>query len=183
MMKVPHFEKVDPQRICARFFGNKLHRATLHIPFVERHGINPLCVIGQNPSAADELNADKTVRYLERYVFDKQRQYSQILMLNLYSRVDTNKLEKLDLNHPDCDRLLREAIAQHQDFLVVFGRLANQGAYRFPDRVRELHPLFAGKNVYKLDTGDSYAPHPGNRSICYNNNNLNLTEYDFSDAY
>ena len=182
MMKVPHFDKVNLQRIRAKFFGNK-HRATLHIPFIERSVAHTLCVIGQNPSAADELNADKTVRYLERYVFEKQSQYSQILMLNLYSRVDTKKSEKSDLNHPDCDRLLREAIAQHQNFLIVFGRLTNQGAYKFPERVRELHPLFAGKNVYKLDTGDSYAPHPGNQSICYNNYNLEVTEYDFSDVY
>ena len=180
-MPVKHYDKVDLQQVRAAFYARRQHRATLHIPFIGREGTRTLCVIGQNPSAADEQQADMTVRFLERYVFECQPEYSQILMLNLYSRVDTKKKETACLNHPECERLLQEAIAEHQDFLVVFGKLRNQRAYKFPERARTLQPLFAGKNVYKFNIGVDYAPHPGNRAILYHDTSRSLNKYDFAE--
>ncbi len=180
-MAVKHFLKVDLPRVRATFCAGKQHRAKLHIPFLERTETRTLCVIGQNPSAADERQADKTVHFLERYVFERLPQYGQMLMLNLYSRVDTEKTEKVDLIHPECERLLQEAIAQHQDFLVVFGRLRNERAYKFPGRVHALQPLFVGKNVYKFNIDVPYAPHPGNPRIVYQNTKVSLVKYDFGD--
>jgi hypothetical protein len=182
MKIVPHYEMVNLANIRAEFFSDMQHRATLHIPFAERAGDRTLCIIGQNPSNADERNADKTVNFLERYVFEKLPKYSQILMLNLYSRIDTKKSETSELNHSYCEYLLQEAICKHQDFLVVFGALKNQGAYCFPSRVNDILPLFDGKNVFKFDIGTNYAPHPGNPKILYCNLNIKLARYDFSDV-
>jgi len=180
-MTIKHFDKVDLSRIQATFRSGRQHRAKLHIPFLERAGTRTLCVIGQNPSAADEQQADKTVRFLERYVFEKLPQYSQMLMLNLYSRVDAKKTATTGLNHSGCEKLFHEAIAQHEDFLVVFGKLRNQGAYKFPERARSLKLLLAGKHIYRLGLPVNFAPHPGNRAILYNNTDIGLVKYDLAE--
>jgi hypothetical protein len=173
-MTIKHYEQVDHERIQAEFYADRRHRATLRVPFMGRAGTRTLCVIGQNPSAADEHQADKTIQFLERYVFHEQRAYAQMLMLNLYSRVDTRKSETTDLDHSDCVRAFRKAISENQDFLVVFGKLCNKGAYKFRERARDLKPLLAGKNVYKFDIGVGYAPHPGNTEILYHDLTLQV---------
>lgn len=179
---IRHFDKVELDGVHAEFFADRQHRATLLIPFVERKTGRTICVIGQNPSEADEKNADKTIRYLEQYIFEKLPQFDRMLMLNLYSRVDTRKKETLNLNHQTCEQVLRSSIAAQQDFLMVFGQLKNQRSYRFQERVRELRPMFAGKRIYKLDIGTKFAPHPGNSAIFYRNFAPKITSYDFGDV-
>lgn len=179
-MKVVHLGCVDSSRIQARFSPCNKHRAMLLIPFQERRSGKILCIVGQNPSAANEHYADKTIRFLERYVYEKLPEYRQILMINLYSRIDTKKTASAEINHEECDALLRDVIASHTDFLFIFGRLKNQRAYRFPERLRELQPLFAGKALYKLDIGTTYAPHPGNKAIHYYEIDFPLAPYAFT---
>ena len=102
---VPHFEHVDLPNVRSRFFAERSHRAYLKIPFLGDRGSQTLCVIGQNPSAADERAADKTIRYLEELVFVRLKQYSQLVVLNLYSQVDTSKTEQTPPLHPECSKL------------------------------------------------------------------------------
>ncbi len=178
---IPHYSNVDSSKIRAIFSADKLHRAILKIPLRWRNHGRTICIVGQNPSAANERFADKTVHFLERFVFERLPEYGQILMLNLYSRVDTTKKCVDPLNH-QCDRILQCAIRHNNDFLAVFGALKDEGHYRFPARARELRPLFKEKNLYKLEIGSIFAPHPGNPNICYNNFRVGLTKYDFEDV-
>jgi hypothetical protein len=151
----------------------------LHLPFLDRPFCKTLCVVGQNPSLANADRADKTVQYIERFVFERLPHIGKILMLNLYSRIDTKKDQTAAPNDPICDLELRKAIAENNEFLVVFGQLKNQGVYRFRDRAAELSNLFAGKVVHKIDIGTLYAPHPGNPKICYSNVSFGITPYEF----
>ena len=137
-MKVNHYEKVDNSRIFTKFFMGNKHRAILEIPFLERLKGPKLCVIGQNPSAACNQVADRTVRFLEKYLFEKKPEYSKMIMLNLYSCVDTTKKETSNINHPQCEIILREVISKHQNFLFVVVKLKNQRAYKFKERIQEL---------------------------------------------
>lgn len=180
-MTKKHFDLVDLEHINVIFKDDRTHRAALYLPFIGRNDARTLCVIGQNPSAADENIADNTVHFLEKYIYTQQTQYSAILMLNLYSRIDTYKEEIENLNHPECEHILLQEIEQNSDFLVVFGKLGNQGAYRFTDRVRAIKPFLDGKNVYKFDINTNYAPHPGNPTILYRNMDIGMVPYDFSD--
>lgn len=151
----------------------------LHLPFLDRPSGKTLCVVGQNPSLANAVHADKTVQFIEKFVFERLPHISKILMLNLYSRIDTKKDKTAAPNDPICDLALRKAIVEHNEFLVVFGKLKNERTYRFRDRAAELSPLFAGKIVHKIDIGTLYAPHPGNPKICYSNLSCSVTRYDF----
>lgn len=65
---------------------------------------------------------------------------------------------------------------------MVFGKMANQGAYHFLERALEIRQLLQGKNVFKFDIGSTYAPHPGNPKIFYRNFDMKIVSYDFSDC-
>ncbi|HSV57432.1 MAG TPA: DUF1643 domain-containing protein [Variovorax sp.] len=171
---VPHFELVDKSAIKAVFSGDRCHRATLHLPFAGRQGSKTLCVIGQNPSAADEQWSDKTIRYLAELVYRTLPQYGALLVLNLYSRVDTTKSESGTLLDERCEQLFMDAIRAHEDFLLVYGKLRNERAYRFPERARAVESELHSKNVFKLDIGTPYPPHPGNSKILYRNFNVKV---------
>ncbi|MBA2961869.1 MULTISPECIES: DUF1643 domain-containing protein [Ramlibacter] len=162
----------------AIFVRGRTHRALLSLPFFDRPAGRTLCVVGQNPSDADEEHADKTVHYLERYVFSQLPAYGAMLMLNLYARVDKRKAFR-DVEHPQADRILRCAIRTHQDFLFVFGQVKNEGAYRFPQRLAQLRPLLAGKNIMQLDLGTDFPPHPGNARIMYTRSDVGLAPFRF----
>lgn len=180
-MSVPHFSEVHAARIEAVFSVDGQHRSLLRLPFLHRGSGKTLCVLGQNPSCANENHADKTVHYLERFAFERLPDVSQLLMLNLYSRIDTKKDKTAHPNDPECDLNLRRTILENNEFLMVFGELKNQGVYRFRDRAAELRQLFVGKTVNKIDIGTLYAPHPGNWKIHYSNFSFGVASYDFSE--
>jgi hypothetical protein len=182
MKPVQHYEKADIKNIEANFSSNKTHRFSLTVPFLERDNNNTICIIGQNPSKADEYVADKTLHYLERYVFEKLPQYSNLIMLNLYTRIDTNKDKTTGLHDPAYTEYLKTVISNNSDFLIVFGEVKNEGAYKFTIKAQEIKEALKSKNVFKLNLqGAQYAPHPGNPKILYNNINLDITKYDFTD--
>ena len=83
---VPHFDKVNKADIKAQFFADRKHRASLYLPFTHRKAEeHVLCVIGQNPSEADENCADKTIRYVEELIYRTRSEYSALMILNLDS--------------------------------------------------------------------------------------------------
>lgn len=178
---VKHFEEVDLQNLRSCFFEGRNHRAFLQIPFLGDRGSKTLCVIGQNPSTADEIEADKTIRYLEELIFRRFVEYRQIIVLNLYSQVDTTKTEEKPPLHAECSKIFTKIISEENDFLVIFGKLGNQQRYRFLDRVKEIQPLLRSKRILKIDIGTAYAPHPGNPNIIYSNFDVGLGPYCFAD--
>jgi hypothetical protein len=182
-MIVTHFEQVDLSGVEATFTPDGQHRSQLKIPLKRLNGGRTLCIVGQNPSKANASVADKTIRFLEKFVFERMPEFSQILMLNLYSRVDTRKEYTDNLNHHDCELAFQEAVRNNTDFLLVFGKLKNEGAYNFIERANELRLLLRGKNVFKFDIGSTFAPHPGNPKILYQNFNIGVTDYDFADIH
>lgn len=182
MKPVPHYIKADLDNIDAVFSLNDLHRFSLTIPLLERDSKNNICIIGQNPSKANRHEADKTLNYLERYVFEKLPEYSTIIMLNLYTRIDTNKDKTTSLEDPYYQPYLKSLISNNSDFLIVFGQVKNEGSYQFVQKAKEMKELLNNKKVFKLNLqGASYAPHPGNPKILYNNLDLDITKYDFTD--
>lgn len=181
-MRIEHHRNIDTQKIKARFSEDRKHRFSLYVPFFNKQKSNTLCIFGQNPSVADENYADQTLRYLEKFVDQNMPDYSAILMLNLYTRVDTNKVCHDSLISPEYHDFLDEVVMNHHDFLLVFGKLKNDGAYRFRDKALELKTLLKNKRTSKIALPRvAYAPHPGNPKIFYNKLDLMTEVYDFSD--
>ena len=174
---IPHFEKIDKKAIRAQFFDDGKHRATLHLPFIESTSQRTLCVIGQNPSAASEENADKTIRYLEELIYRKHPEYGSLLVLNLYSRIDTPKVETFDLLNVNCATIFDIVLRDNSDFLLVYGKLKNEGAYRFPERAKHVAAALKSKKVLQLGLNTPYPPHPGNPKILYGNFEIQLISH------
>lgn len=174
---VEHFNFVERNAIRSEFLVQRTHRATLFLPFRGRPIGKTLCVIGQNPSSADENVADKTIRYLEELIYRNHAEYVALLIVNLYSRVDTKKLATTNLLDEGCERLFNAALEEHEDFLLVYGKLKDQGAYRFPERAKVVANLLKGKRTFKLDIGTPYPPHPGNSKILYRNFELRIAPF------
>lgn len=174
-MDIPHYEKVDTNNIIANFTDDSLHRSSLIIPLLERNTDKVICIIGQNPSNANQEHADKTLRYFENFIFQNLQQYSKIIMLNLYSRVDTQKEFDDDLEREETRKELFTHLKENSDFILAFGASKKDGAYDFYSKFKELKPLLNGKNIYKINIGNTtYPPHPGNPKIFYNNFDLEL---------
>jgi hypothetical protein len=176
--RIEHFNMVDKSAIQAKFFDNRKHRATLRLPFLERTNGRTLCIVGQNPSAADERVADKTIRYLEELIYRNHSEYDTLLILNLYSRVDSTKSATVDLLHADCAELFNRALSENDDFLLVYGQIRNEGAYMFPERAQIVANALKGKRIFKLDVGTSYPPHPRNPRILFKNFSVALAPID-----
>lgn len=182
-MNIKHYEKVDQDKITIEKEKVLLedHRYQLLIPFKNRKRTKTLCVIGQNPSCADDKTADKTICYLEKYVYEKMTDVGQIMMLNLYSLIDTKKVRVEQIDNEKNEKWLLEQIGKHHDFLIVFGQLKNKKAFRFREAAKMLHPVLQGKHLLKIDIGTLYAPHPGNPKLLYSNINVGLNAYEFLD--
>jgi hypothetical protein len=177
---IPHANCVDNETIEARFSDDGLHRYSLKLPFRDRETGKVLLIIGQNPSEANQSVADKTINYLERYVFQNLPQYDGIIMLNLYTRMDKHKV-KNDVMDCASDRELRMHLSMNSDVLLVFGRLKNERAYKFKNRVLQLRDALESKKLYKLAINTNYAPHPGNPNILYSKIGIGIDEYRFGD--
>jgi hypothetical protein len=182
-MNIPHSEKVDINNIIANFTNDLLHRSSLIIPFLERNTNKVICIIGQNPSNANQEHADKTLQYFENFIFQNLPQYSKIIMLNLYSRVDTQKEFTDDLEREETSKELFRYLKENSDFILAFGASKKDGAYDFYAKFEELKPLLNNKNIFKIDIGNTtYPPHPGNPKIFYKNFDLKLTRCTLLDV-
>ena len=179
-LPVPHADCIDIASIQADFSKDRLHRYSLTLPFLGRTTGRKLLVVGQNPSEATEVIADKTIRYLELFVFQNLTQYDGIEMLNLYTRMDTKK-KKTDVLDELSDEKFEAAVTPNSDVLLVFGRLKNQQAYKFKNRATQLRKHLERANLYKLAIGTNYAPHPGNPRILYSNFKVVCDAYLFND--
>lgn len=183
MRSVSHNPMVRCEDVVADFSDDSLHRFSLHIPFGGLEHLKTLCVVGQNPSDAGKFIADKTIRYLEELIQHWGYPYGAIRVLNLYTRIDKYKTALEGLDHGDWRAPIVDAIAKNDDFLMFYGSLGNEGAYRFPERARVLAGLLARKNTYKLGINPQtkYPPHPGNPRIMYSNLDVGLAAYNFED--
>jgi hypothetical protein len=182
MTVVHHYEKVDQSRIKAKFSHDRKHRYSLYLPFKDRVDGHTVCVIGQNPSYADEKIADKTLHYIEHLVYDKCPEVGSIVVLNLFSRVDTKKKENTCLLCLKGARESRKWIKECNDFILIHGKLKDQGGYRFRKRAQQIQRLLAAKHVLQLDIGTTYPPHPGNPAIYYGNYSVEFAEYEIDDG-
>ena len=178
-----HYKKVDVENIKTLITQDELHRGFLEIPFLEKQTNKTLCIIGRNPSVGNTKKADRTLQYLEEYVcnHNQLQQFKQILMLNLYSRIDTVNQFKENLNNKECEDYLIKAIKTHTDFLIVWGKLDNIKPYYFLRRAQEIRNILQDKNAFKLDIGSTYAPHPRNKKINTSKFDIGIVRYKFED--
>ena len=96
------------------------------IPFQNRSNYKPLCIIGQNPSKANCFVADRTIYFLEEQIYNNYPEYSHLVILNLFTRIDTKKESTTDLLRPEFEDKYTEIIKNIDDVLLIFGQVTLQ---------------------------------------------------------
>lgn len=180
-MRVCHFEKIDKTSTNVEFSNDMRYRKFLEVKYIDRNEGTELCVIGQNPSYADAECADKTISYIEKYVYKHKPNISHLYFINLYSIIDTDKSLPFEPNHKEFDEHMNSCLSNFDQFLIIYGRLSNWKQYRFLEKARDIKSNFQNKETLKFDLGVPYAPHPGNPKICYSKLDFELTAYRFED--
>ena len=176
---IAHHASIDSQYIQACFSADGKHRYSLYLPFREPRGQQILCIIGQNPSHANQHHADKTLAYFEHYLYSQHPQFKAFYMVNLYSRIDTQKRYQRGLNTRHSADYIKQAIDASHAVLMAYGAKAKDKAYHFQQQAKRLKPWLANIPCYKLDIGEPthYPPHPGNRNIVYRRYQLRLLPF------
>ncbi len=88
---------------------------------------NTVCVVMQNPSEANESNADKSVQFLEKLIFEKDyplfRKARKMIIVNQFAYIQKKGFE----GHPDKigidnDRYIAESFSDSDIILLAWGK-------------------------------------------------------------
>lgn len=122
------------------------------------------CFIMQNPSYAGEQEADKSVKFLERNVFELNlpefKDVGRLVVVNQYARIQTNRFLGLpsDVGLRN-DRAILEAIRDSEILVIAWG-----SSNRFEDRKRFILDLVkksTDKTIYKTKMHPSRGQYAG----------------------
>ena len=122
------------------------------------------CFIMQNPSYAGEHEADKSVQFLEKSVFELNlpefKGVGSLVVVNQYAKIQTNGFLGLpsDVGLRN-DKTIREAIRESEIIVVAWG-----SSNRFEDRKRFILDLITketGKTIYKTKMHPSRGQYAG----------------------
>ncbi len=126
---VQHAPAVDATRITALFSPCRTWRYRLTLPFSGRAG-DMIAVFLKNPSSANEIAADKTVRTASEYVWRKFPQAGGLHILNLYALRGTDSKEvggvlrqrgESYVIGPQNDATIRETLGASSAVIVAWG--------------------------------------------------------------
>ena len=122
------------------------------------------CFIMQNPSYAGEQEADKSVQFLEKNVFELNlpefKGVERLVVVNQYARIQTNGFLGLpsDVGLRN-DKAIHDAIRDSEILVIAWG-----SSNRFEDRKRFILDLVnksSGKTVYKTKMHPSRGQYAG----------------------
>ncbi|MFY4796935.1 DUF1643 domain-containing protein [Aliarcobacter butzleri] len=175
-----HFEQVDTENILVKFSEDNLHRVFLSIPFKNRTTNKTLCIIGQNPSKANKFDADRTIFFLEEQIYNKYPEYSEIVIVNLFSRIDTKKEFTDDLTRPEFEKDLLDIIHNNEDILLILGQTEQDGSYNFLEQFNKIKENLKAKRILRIDIGKdiNYPPHPNNPQLLYKRVEFKMIDYN-----
>lgn len=175
-----HFIYVDQENIKTDFSKDSLHRISLVIPFQNRSNYKPLCIIGQNPSKANCFVADRTIYFLEEQIYNNYPEYSHLVILNLFTRIDTKKELTTDLLRPEFEDKYTEIIKNIDDILLIFGQRDQERAYNFKEQFNKIRKILENKKTMSLYIGKDvdYPPHPLNPQLLYKKVDFRIIDFN-----
>ena len=142
---VQHAPAVDTTRITALFSPCRTWRYRLTLPFSGRTG-EMIAVFLKNPSSANEMSADKTVRTASEYVWRKFPQASGLHILNLYALRGTDSKEvggalrqqgESYVIGPENDAIIRETLSASPTVIIAWGGHAGIPPVSYSRRVAQ----------------------------------------------
>ena len=143
-----HLEGLD---VRAEFSNCGNFRYQLEITKNTKEQGTRVCAVMLNPSVANEKQADKSVQFLEKLIFEKPSPYftnvSSLTIVNLFAYIQTRKFEGSPKQiGPLNDHYLQQAISQADIILIAWGKTCG-----YPERkkiVMEILDNFPEKPVF-----------------------------------
>ncbi|MCE2613965.1 DUF1643 domain-containing protein [Flavobacteriaceae bacterium D16] len=148
--KPKFFRHLEGLNISAVFSDCGNYRYLLEI---EKNAIKrgkKVCAIMLNPSIADENQADKSVQFLEKLIFEKSTSYfknvTTLSIVNLFAFIQTRDFEgKPDQVGPRNDKHLEAGIAAADIVLIAWGKTSAHQQRKA--RVLEVLERYPGKKI------------------------------------
>lgn len=148
--KQPVYSHLPGLKVGARFSDCRRFRYLLTLePEGDGNG-KTLCAILQNPSTADEKQADKSVQFLERLVFQRScpefEGVKRLCIVNQFAYIQTSGFNGgHDHIGPENDRYLIETLARSDSVLIAWGK-----SNRYTERKRFICDLLATRDPHSL---------------------------------
>ena len=146
--QIEHHACVDVSRIHQKFSGgeNPDFRYTLCLPSRDRQGMcKRVAVVLKNPSAANALKADSTIRIVEEYVHKHFPNARELVILNLFAYratypkdVKSHMVNGGDVIGPCNDYYIRHYCACATYIIPAWGGNSQIPKGRYSDRIDEV---------------------------------------------
>ena len=164
--QIPHFREINVSSIKADFSPDRLYRYTLYLEYSEsldRVGANEkLCVILKNPSSADELKADNTIRKVETYVYKHFPKVKFLCILNMFAirATDVKEVNQLlkenNANYivgQDNDKFINKVFAESDHIVFAWGNNNGIRASEYLNRVNTIlqFGINSGKQIWNVE--------------------------------
>jgi len=153
-------------------------------------GENPLCVIGLNPSTADDMEPDYTMKKIIGFV--KRSGYDSFIMFNLYplrstdpQKLSIDRISALSLQNTKQIRKTLETM-QEINLLAAWGETIRIRSY-LSDCLFEINDSLEGLNINWLKIGDlttsKHPRHPSRAGYKHELSKFNITAYVHSQKF
>jgi hypothetical protein len=141
---------IDGVTVRSEFSECQKYRYTLSIEKTGSSGDEGLCVIMQNPSYASSENADKSVQFIEKLVFEKKysefKNVKKIIVVNQFAFIQTKDFVGSDNNiGTNNDKHIRETIQSCDLVLVAWGKSNN-----YDDRIATINTMIKDSGKSRL---------------------------------
>lgn len=121
------YRHIDNVSVSADFSDCERYRYRLTIDHHGKSGDETVCVIMQNPSAANAERADRTIQFVEKLIFEKD--YTQfasanrIIIVNLYALIQTHDFVGSEEHiGPHNDQYIADSIQAADHVLIGWGK-------------------------------------------------------------
>ena len=137
---IAHDEHVDVRRIRACFSTDCTYRYSLHIPFRGDDQRDRLvAVVLKNPSSANAVHADNTIRRVETYVFQRFPRARELAVLNLFALRATDPSDlAAHLESATDDRndaIIADNLERRHHILLAWGGTSGIPKPRYEERI------------------------------------------------
>lgn len=161
--QIPHFGEVDLASVETVFSEDRKFRYLLTF----RYGgslyastrSKKAVVILKNPSAANKLAADSTIRKVETFIYRHLDDVLEVSILNIFGLRATDAIDlntefeifgPLGVIGPENDRTIQSVSASADYVIVAWGNRSGINKELYEDRIRQVKNMLNSKETYKI---------------------------------
>ena len=159
------YQHITDVKVTAKFSDDKKFRYRLEISLENpSHRTKTVCVVMQNPSCADENVADKSVKFMEKVVFQKSlpefASVRRLIVVNQFAHIQTKNFKGLASEIGSKNNAAIKSALKESDIIILGWGVAN------PFKERQAFVLgliykMSNKEIFKTKKHPSRAGYDG----------------------